>query len=142
VLGPVEEVGIAEGDVTGARRHLLPDVGGDRVGLHHEEAPVVHRRDGAVAAQVQAAAAGLDVAGHALAARREQMRVLLERHQLLARRGGKRSLSSTTARGAAGPPRASESTSARSSTSSSPPITESASRSRSRNSRLSGAYSP
>ena len=74
VLGAVEEVGIAERDVARAGRHLRADVGDDDVDGHDEEAAAVDRRDRAVAAVVQAAAAGLDVAGDARRRRRSRAR--------------------------------------------------------------------
>jgi hypothetical protein len=62
VGGAVEEVGVAKGDVLGSGGNLAGDVFQHHVRLHDEEAPAVDRNDGAVAAEVLAAAAGLGVA--------------------------------------------------------------------------------
>ena len=61
VRRPVEEVGIAEGDVPGARLDLLADVGQHDLARHREEPPAVDRRDRAVPAAVQAPAGRLRV---------------------------------------------------------------------------------
>ncbi len=63
VRGPVEEIGIAEGDVLGARGHLLANVGEHHFRLHHAETALIYRHHGAMAAQMLAAAAGFGVAG-------------------------------------------------------------------------------
>ena len=76
----VEEVRVAERDVLGAGRDLLPDVGEDHLARHHPEAAVVHRDDGAVAAEVLAAAARLrEPDGAGAAAREFERGVALER---------------------------------------------------------------
>ena len=68
VARSVEEIGIAERHVRSAGGYLLANVGEDRLDGHDEEPAAVHRRDGAVQAGVQAAAARLDVPrGNALA---------------------------------------------------------------------------
>ena len=101
---------------------------------HDEEAPVVDGRDRAVAAEVQAAAAGLDVADELEPVVSLQLRVLLERRQ--GRRGSGRESSSGAerrARRAVGgcrqwPARGRSSARARSTSAASisPPMTESA----------------
>ena len=76
----VEEVRITERDVLRAGRDLLPDVGEDHLARHHPEAPVVHRDDGAVAAEVLAAPARLrEPDDPLLAARQLEPGVLVER---------------------------------------------------------------
>ena len=100
VAGAVQEVGVAEGDVTRARRDLRADVGQHHVRRHHEEPAAVDGHDRAVPAQVQAAAAGLDVGGGIGVAvvlvsrvprRRRQRRAVGDRERTAARaRGGPR----------------------------------------------------
>jgi len=68
VARPVQEVGVAEGDVGRAGLGLAGHVLDHRLGRHGEEAAAVDRGDGAMAAEVQAAARGLGVAGRALGA--------------------------------------------------------------------------
>ena len=65
VARAVEEIRVTKGQVLGAGRDLLAHVGQDRGDGHDVEAAVVDRHDGAMAAEVQAAACGLDVAGEA-----------------------------------------------------------------------------
>jgi len=62
VTDSVEEVGIAKGDVFGAHLHLLRDVLDDNVSLNDSEFSSVDRDNGAVSAEVLAAACGLGVA--------------------------------------------------------------------------------
>jgi hypothetical protein len=78
VRGPVEEIGIAEGDVLGARGHLLANVGEHDLGLHHPKAPLIHRHHRAMAAQMFAASAGFGVAGRLDAARFAAARIFRE----------------------------------------------------------------
>ena len=68
VGGTIEEIGVAEGDVLCAGRHLTRDVLQHDVWLHDEEPAAVDRDDRAVAAEMLAAAAGFGVAGDARAA--------------------------------------------------------------------------
>ncbi len=63
VRGPVEEIGIAEGDVLGARGHLLANVGEHDLRLHHAKTSLIHRHHGAMAAQMFAASAGFGITG-------------------------------------------------------------------------------
>ena len=63
MAGPVQEIGIAEGDVSRAGRDLGADVGEHHVRRHHEEPPAVNGHHRAMPAQVQAAAARLHVRG-------------------------------------------------------------------------------
>jgi hypothetical protein len=58
----VQEVRIAERHVAGSGAHLRRNVGQHDWGRHDEEAPAVDRRDRAVAAEMQASAARLDIA--------------------------------------------------------------------------------
>src|SRR5581483_320978 len=86
----VEEIRIAERDVRRAVLDLPADVlehGGLR---HDEEAAFVHRDDRAVTAEMQTAAARLDVPGEALAAVIDDARVARERRQRRAARHRKR----------------------------------------------------
>ena len=78
VVGPVEEVGVAERDVGRPRRHLLADVREDHSRGTDEEAAAVDGRDRAVAAEVEAAPARLDVADQLVPAVALELRVLLE----------------------------------------------------------------
>src|SRR5262249_3837704 len=90
VARAVQEVGVAERDVTGAGLDELTDVGQDDVAIDDEEAPTVHGRDWAMTAVMLAAATGLDVAGELEPAIAElEMRVLLEARQERPRRDGK-----------------------------------------------------
>ena len=50
--GSIEEIGIAEGDMFGAGGDLVANVREHDVFRDDEEAPVIHRRDRAVRAQV------------------------------------------------------------------------------------------
>ena len=78
----VEEVWITERNVLRSGRDLLPDVGEDHLARHDPEAPVVHRDDGAVPAQVLAAPARLrEPDDPLLAARQLEPGVLVERGQ-------------------------------------------------------------
>ena len=63
VRGTVEEIGIAEADVLGARGHLLANVGEHHFRLHHAETALIYRHHGAMAAQMLAASAGFGIAG-------------------------------------------------------------------------------
>ena len=65
VGGAVEEIGIAEGDVPGAGFDLAADVLHHDVALDDAEGPLVNGDDGAMAAEMFAAAAGFGVAGDA-----------------------------------------------------------------------------
>ena len=58
----VEKVGVAECDVTRPCLDLLGDVGHHGLDGHDEEAPVIDGHDRTMAALVEAAAAGFDVA--------------------------------------------------------------------------------
>src|SRR5262249_38647720 len=88
VGGAVQEVGIAERDVSGAGVDELADVGHDALAIDDEEAPAVHGRDRAVTAVMLAAATGLDVAGQLEAAVSTlEVRVLLEARKERARWG-------------------------------------------------------
>ncbi len=87
--GAVQKIGIAEGDVCGARRHLLADVREDDVARHREEPAAVHGRDRAVAAEMPAAAARLDVPGRIVPAAALDLHVRLKGRELRAARDGK-----------------------------------------------------
>ena len=63
--GAVEEIGVAERDVPGARRHLLSDVGDDHVHRHDAEPALVHRHHRTVPAPVFASARGFGESGRA-----------------------------------------------------------------------------
>ncbi len=86
VAHPVEEVGVAEGDVPGADGDEAGDVGEHDVLPDDADPAVVDGRHGAVAAAVDAAVARLDVADEALLAVDREMGVALERGQEIARR--------------------------------------------------------
>ena len=62
----VEEIGIAEGDVLRAGRHLPANIFQHHVARHHAKNSVVHRHDRAVPAQMLAAAAGFGVSRDAM----------------------------------------------------------------------------
>jgi hypothetical protein len=81
VAGAVEEVGITEAHVRGARRHLLAHVGEHDVSGHDHEAAAVDGRNRAVTAQVLAPAAALDVGDELPAPVVIELRVRLERGQ-------------------------------------------------------------
>ena len=77
VRRPIEEIGIAEGDVLGARIDLAANVFQHDVALHDAENSVVDGHNGAMAAKVFAAAAGFRIAGDLESAfRHQQVRVL------------------------------------------------------------------
>ncbi len=75
---PVEEVGIAEGNVPCSGRDLPPHVRQDDLGRHDAEAPVVDRNDRAMPAPVFTAAARLGVADDAQIGADAQLRVPIE----------------------------------------------------------------
>src|SRR5215831_18667381 len=66
VLDAVEKIGIADGDVLRARGDLLADISEDDATVDDAEDALVDRNDGAVAAQMLAAATGFGVAGDAV----------------------------------------------------------------------------
>ena len=82
MAGPVQEVGIAERNVSGARIHLLPDVGEQHRGGDDEKAPAIDGRNGTVPAHVLAAPTRLDVAHGLETAVTLQVCVFLQRGQL------------------------------------------------------------
>ena len=85
VTDPVEEVGIAEGDVLRAGRDLAADIFQHHLALDDAKRAVVHRHDGTVTAQVLAAPAGLGVAHDAGAVVGQgEMCVLFQRRQVVA----------------------------------------------------------
>ena len=86
VAGPVQEVGITERDVRDALCDLAPDVVEHDLERYGEEAAAIERGDGAMAAEVQAAARRFRVAGEPLAARLREARVALRRRQPAAAR--------------------------------------------------------
>ena len=82
VRRPVEEIGIAKGDVLGARVDLPANVLQHDFALHDAKNPVVNGHHRAVPAQVFAAAAGFGIAGDLEASfRHQQVRVLAQRRQ-------------------------------------------------------------
>ena len=83
---PIQEIGIAEGDVRCARGHELAHVRQHDLRRHDEEAPAVDGRDGAVPALVFAAATRFDIAGELERPISLEMRVPLERRQRRAAR--------------------------------------------------------
>ena len=83
VVGPVQEVGVAEGQVAGAHAHELGHVGQDVLHADHPGAPVVDHGDRAVPAPMGAAVAGLDIAGETLLFPDHQPGVAVERRQEL-----------------------------------------------------------
>src|SRR5881397_2049016 len=90
LAGPVQKIGVAERDVGRAGQDLPPDILQDDVLRHDEEAAFVHRHDGTMQAEMQAPAAGLDVANHVLRAGAFKMRVPLQRRQSIPAWNGKR----------------------------------------------------
>ncbi len=74
--GTVQEIGIAERDVADPGTHLCRDVGEHHGRRHHEEAAAVDRRNRAVTAEVETAAARLDIAGGHHLAMPFEMRVV------------------------------------------------------------------
>ena len=86
VAHPVEEVGVAEGDVPGADGDEAGDVGEHDVLPDDPDPAVVDGRHGAVPAAVDAAVARLDVADEALLAVDREMGVALQRGQEITRR--------------------------------------------------------
>ena len=83
VLGPVEEVGVGEGQVLGPRRDLLLDVGEDRVERDHPDPAVVDDWHRAVPAPVDAAPAGLHDADEVLGVPADQPCVPVQGRQQL-----------------------------------------------------------
>ena len=71
VADAIEKIGIAEGDVPGARGDLLADIGENRLFFHDAENAIVHGDDRAMAAAMFAAAASFGVAGDAVTAVRQ-----------------------------------------------------------------------
>src|SRR5262249_53350940 len=63
VAGPVEEIGVAEGDMRGARLDLLADIREHDIERHREEPTFIDRCDRAVATAGQASPCGLDIPG-------------------------------------------------------------------------------
>jgi hypothetical protein len=84
VLGPVEEVGVTEGDVAGARRHQLVHVGQDHLLVDRPGPALVDDRHRAVPAPVRAAVGGLDVAHQAVVVADRQVGVAVEGGQQVA----------------------------------------------------------
>src|SRR5208282_1844752 len=68
VARAVEEIGVAEGDVLRPGGHLLADVGQNNFGSDHAEGAAIYGNNGAVAAQMFAAARGFRVADDAVRA--------------------------------------------------------------------------
>ncbi len=83
VSDTVEEVGIAERHVPGARGHLCPHVGHDDVDRDDAKSAVVDRNDRTVPAAMFAAAAGLGVADRPSFGAPLEGRVLRQRRQAL-----------------------------------------------------------
>ena len=77
----IEEVGVAEGDVLGARRYQLVDVGEHDFGLDETQSPAVDGCDRAVLTAVSTAATGLDITGHAIPIPIAQVGVEAERRE-------------------------------------------------------------
>src|SRR5712692_7670127 len=65
----IEKIGIAEGDVLGARGHLAANVFEHNIPLYDSESSAVHRYHRTMPAQMFAAAAGLGVPGDFFLAR-------------------------------------------------------------------------
>src|SRR5664280_1924491 len=88
VSGAVQEIGIAERNMSRARLDLLPGVGKDNLTRDHEEAPVVYGGDGTVKTPVQATPARLHVSNEALFAlrRAKQAGILVERGETITTR--------------------------------------------------------
>ena len=61
VLGTVEKIGVAEGDVGGAGGDLRANIGEHRFALDDSELAVVNRHDGTMPAEMLAAAARLGI---------------------------------------------------------------------------------
>ena len=88
--GGIEEVGIAEGDVTRAGADLVAHIFQDHILVDDAEAPVVHRHHRAMAAAVLASAAGLGVAHKVLLTGGHlELGVMAQRGQMLAARDAK-----------------------------------------------------
>ena len=100
----VEEVGVAERHVGRPGLDLLADVGQDHVRRNDEEAPAVDRRDGAVPAEVLAAAARLHVPHQLVPPAALEPRVLLEGGKIRAARHREAQPLQVRRRGARGRP--------------------------------------
>src|SRR5262249_27391785 len=80
VTNAIEEVGIAEGNVSSARLNLLTDVGHHHVATHYAKDPFVDWNDRTVAAEMFATATRFGRANDAVSITwQNQMRILLER---------------------------------------------------------------
>ena len=86
VVGTVQEVGVAEGDVAGPHAHELGDVGHDGVLADQAGAAVVDDGDRTVTAAVRAPVARLHVAGQAALAPESQAGVAVQAGQEVAGR--------------------------------------------------------
>ena len=75
----IEEIGIAEGDVLRACCDLLTNVGENYVERDYAELALINGHDGAMAAEMFAAAGGFGVTGYAVrAVRQNDVRVFVE----------------------------------------------------------------
>ena len=86
MFGAVQEVGVAECDVSCASRDLLANVVQDDVLRNNEKASFVDRRNRAVRAQVQATATGFNVSRNSGFSVFFKLRVLLQRRKCIALR--------------------------------------------------------
>src|ERR1051325_6876340 len=84
VSGSIENIGIAERNVLGARSSLLANVLQHHLSLHNAKDAVVDGNDWAMPAQMLAAAARLGVSGNKMSAiRHHHMRIFVQRRQAL-----------------------------------------------------------
>jgi hypothetical protein len=88
MVGPVQEVGVAEREVSGAGGNLLCRIGDHSVELDDAQPSVVDHGDGAVPAPMCAAMAGLDVSDDALFVPDREVGVVVERGEEVS--GGER----------------------------------------------------
>ncbi len=82
VAGTVEKIRVAKSDVLCPGSYLLANVGQHYFWLHKAKAPVVNRHNGAVAAKVFTAPAGLGVTNQFVLLRAgDQVSILIQRGQ-------------------------------------------------------------
>src|SRR6185369_3069445 len=77
----VQEIGIAKSYVLGSRSYETANVFENDLRGNNKKSPVVHRRDRAMCALMQAAAAGFDITDEPLLAFDLEPRVVFERHK-------------------------------------------------------------
>src|SRR5262249_597283 len=85
----VQEIGIAERDMSSSRSHLLADIVQHCLLLHHSEMAVVHWHNRTMPAKMFASSARFGVGDEPRVAIRMQLRILVQTRKSESVRGGK-----------------------------------------------------